>query len=85
LIFARRKPRLGSTARPPMAVWGPAALVGAAMTLPLVYLVLRGLEKGWAEVFEVVLREGHVIRVPGSFDAAALRRLIAALDGAHEC
>lgn len=31
-------------------------------------------------VFEVVLRTGHVLRVAPSFDAAALRRLIAVLE-----
>ncbi len=36
-------------------MWIPAALVAAAMLLPLVYLVLRALEDGWPEVAKVVL------------------------------
>jgi iron(III) transport system permease protein len=44
-----------SRRRPPVLVWGPAALVTAAMFLPLAYLVVRSLEGGWAEVAEVVL------------------------------
>ena len=31
--------------------------------------------------FEVELASGHVIRVPADFDGAALRRLVAALEG----
>jgi iron(III) transport system permease protein len=60
LIAAGRKPRSGTSTRsprPPAAVWVPALLVAAAMTLPLVYLVLRSLENGWGELLEVVLRE----------------------------
>lgn len=34
-----------------------------------------------AAPFEVVLRCGHTLRVPAGFDAAALRRLLAALEG----
>jgi iron(III) transport system permease protein len=44
-----------SRRRPPVLVWGPAALVTAAMFLPLAYLVVRSLEGGWAEFAEVVL------------------------------
>ena len=40
--------------RPPALVAVPAALVAAAMVLPLAYLVLRASEAGWAEVAEVV-------------------------------
>jgi hypothetical protein len=32
-------------------------------------------------VFEIHLRSGHVVRVSGFFDAAALRRLVLALEG----
>ncbi len=57
MIATGNKPRLLRTAaRPPAAVWVPAALVAAAMALPLVYLILRSLENGWTEVFEVALR-----------------------------
>jgi hypothetical protein len=31
--------------------------------------------------FEVLLRSGHHLRVPANFDAAALARLVAALEG----
>lgn len=41
--------------RPPSLVWVPAALVAAAMLLPLAYLVLRSSEGGWAGVSEVLL------------------------------
>ena len=60
MIAASRKPRPGTgtrSLRPPAAVWVPALLVAAAMTLPLVYLVLRSLENGWGELFEVALRD----------------------------
>lgn len=59
LTTVGRKPRSGTGARsrwPPPAIWIPALLVAAAMTLPLVYLVLRSLENGWGEFFEVALR-----------------------------
>jgi iron(III) transport system permease protein len=36
-------------------VWGPAALITAAMVLPLAYLVVRSLEEGWANLAEVAL------------------------------
>jgi iron(III) transport system permease protein len=60
LIATGRKPRSGTGARsprPPVALWVPALLVAAAMTLPLVYLVLRSLENGWGEFLEVALRD----------------------------
>ncbi len=44
MIATGRKPRSGTGARsprPPAALWVPALLVAAAMTLPLFYLVLR--------------------------------------------
>ncbi|MEJ7819869.1 MAG: iron ABC transporter permease [Rubrobacteraceae bacterium] len=44
-----------SGGRPPSLVWVPAALVAAAMLLPLAYLVLRSSEGGWAGVSEVLL------------------------------
>jgi iron(III) transport system permease protein len=56
LIATGNKPRLRTAVRPPAAVWVPAALVAAAMALPLVYLILRSLEAGPSEVFEVALR-----------------------------
>ncbi len=40
--------------RPPALLALPAALVAAAMVLPLLYLVLRASEAGWAEISEVV-------------------------------
>lgn len=64
MISAGRKLRSRASARssrrslrPPATVWVPALLVAAAMTLPLVYLVLRSLENGWGELFEVALRD----------------------------
>ncbi len=56
MISAGEKLRPRAGTRPPVAVWVSAALVAAAMTLPLVYLALRALENGWVEVFEVALR-----------------------------
>jgi iron(III) transport system permease protein len=41
--------------RPPLLLWAPAAVVVAAMLLPLVYLVVRSLEGGLEGVAEVVL------------------------------
>ncbi len=38
-----------------MIVWLPAAAVGAAMVLPLVYLAVRASEAGWEEVSDTVL------------------------------
>lgn len=48
--------RIGNAARsrPPALVWVPAVVVAAAMLLPLIYLVLRSSEGGWAEVAETV-------------------------------
>ena len=60
MISATRNPRPKAGARsprPPAAVWVPALLVAGAMTLPLVYLVLRSLENGWGEFLEVALRD----------------------------
>ena len=60
MIAAGRKHRSETGARsprPPAAVWIPALLVAAAMTLPLFYLVLRSLENGLGELLEVMLRE----------------------------
>ncbi len=43
---------------------------------------LHGVER---ERFEVVLPSGRVVRVPESFDAGALRRLLAVVDEARAC
>ncbi|HEX4992554.1 MAG TPA: ABC transporter permease subunit, partial [Rubrobacteraceae bacterium] len=43
-----------SRRRPPAVIWVPAALVAAAMLLPLAYLFVRSLEDGWTEVYEVL-------------------------------
>ena len=45
----------GRRAGPPAILWAPAALVGAAMALPLVYLIIRGLGGG-AEFWELLFR-----------------------------
>ena len=57
MIAAGRKLRLSTSSRPPATVWVPALLVAAAMLLPLVYLLLRSLQSGWGEFFEVMLRD----------------------------
>ena len=44
----------GGRSVPPAAIWVPALLVGAALTLPLVYLVVRTFDAGgdvWALLF----------------------------------
>jgi iron(III) transport system permease protein len=38
-------------------VWLPAALVAAAMVLPLAYLILRAVEGGWEDALEIALRD----------------------------
>ena len=43
---------------------------------------LRGVGR---ERFEVVMPSGRVVRVPESFDAGALRRLLAVVDEARAC
>ena len=53
---------------------------GAAISFEEVKLPRATIEGGGT--FEVVLRSGLVVRVASSFDAAALRRLIAALENA---
>jgi iron(III) transport system permease protein len=53
-----------SRRRPPALVWVPAAVVAAALFLPLVYLVVRSLEEGWAEFAEVLL-DGETLAVLG--------------------
>ena len=45
----------GQRARPPAAIWAPAAIVGMGMFIPLAYLVLRTLGAG-AEVLDLLLR-----------------------------
>ena len=37
------------------------------------------------ERFEVVLPSGRIVRVPESFDAGALRRLLDEVDGVRAC
>ena len=37
------------------------------------------------ERFEIVLPSGRVVRVPESFDASALRRLLVVVDEARAC
>ena len=54
-IGGKLRPR--TSARPPAVIWVPAALVTAAMALPIAYLFLRALENGWVEIFEVALRD----------------------------
>jgi len=80
LISAREKPRRETklqraprrTLGPPAAVWVPALLVGAAMTLPLAYLVLRAFESGWAEVLGIALRDKTLAVLLRSVALAAL-------------
>lgn len=75
MIAAGKKPGSGTSARsarPPAAVWLPALLVTAAMTLPLLYLVLRSLENGWAEFLEVALRERTLVVLARSVALAAV-------------
>ncbi|CAN5146282.1 iron ABC transporter permease [soil metagenome] len=80
MISAREKPRPGTklqraprrSPRPPAVVWVPALLVGAAMILPLAYLVLRAFESGWTEVLGVALRDKTLAVLLGSVALAAL-------------
>lgn len=54
-------------------------------------VVLRGTGEGALaaeasrEHFEIVLPAGHIVRVPESFDASALRRLLAVVEEARPC
>lgn len=74
MIAAGRKPRSRTSARlrPPVAVWLPALLVAAAMSLPLVYLVFRALENGPSEVVEVAFRGKTLAVLARSFALAAI-------------
>jgi iron(III) transport system permease protein len=75
LIDAGKKPGPMAGARstwPPTAVWVPALLVGAAMSLPLVYLILRSLENGWGEFVEVALRDKTLAVLARSVALAAV-------------
>ena len=56
--------RLRGGRRPPLLLWVPAAVVVAAMLLPLAYLVARSLEGGPEGVAEVVL-DGETLVVLG--------------------
>jgi hypothetical protein len=60
-----------------------------AITTPTEFeeVVLRSsrAEGNNGERFEIVLCTGHVVRVPSSFDPAALRRLLEVLEKAREC
>ena len=53
--FLSYRARLGRSGWPPAIVWIPAALVAAAMVLPLAYLVLRTLGAG-TEAWELLFR-----------------------------
>ena len=46
----------GGRGVPPAAIWVPALLVGAALLLPLVYLVVRTFDGG-TEVFDLLFRQ----------------------------
>ena len=74
MIAAGRKPRSRTRARlrPPVAVWLPALLVAAAMSLPLVYLVFRALDNGPSEVVEVAFRGKTLAVLARSFALAAI-------------
>ncbi|MEJ7870943.1 MAG: iron ABC transporter permease, partial [Rubrobacteraceae bacterium] len=69
---ASEKPRRGKGGRPPLVVLVPALLVAAAMALPLAYLVLRSLENGWGEFFEVALRGKTLTVLLGSVALATV-------------
>jgi transposase-like protein len=58
------------------------AVVRSAPVSPLVDAAAAYVER---ERFEVVLRSGRVVRVAESFDASALRRLLAVVDEAGPC
>ncbi|MDQ4106946.1 MAG: iron ABC transporter permease, partial [Actinomycetota bacterium] len=60
--MAQRLRGASSGKRPPARLWVPAGAVAAIMLLPLVYLVLRSLEGGWTEFFEIVV-EGRTMAV----------------------
>ena len=67
--------RRASVARPPAVLWIPAALVGAAVLLPVVYLTLRTLGVG-SEVWDLLFRP----RILGILVRSGL--LVAAVTGA---
>ncbi len=76
MLFAREKLRrdtkLQRAPRPPAVVWIPALLVGAAMALPLAYLLLRAFESGWTQILSVALRDKTLSVLLGSVALAAL-------------
>jgi transposase-like protein len=53
-------------------------------TAPLL-LDTDGAADGAAERFEIVLTSGRVVRVPASFEASALRRLLGVVDEVGAC
>ena len=50
-----------------------------------VFVPLHVLPAAAATPFEVVLRQGRVVRVPAGFDAATLRQLLAILEEEPSC
>ena len=50
------KPLVGGRSAPPAVIWAPAVLVGAALLLPLVYLVVRTFDAG-GDVWDLLFRQ----------------------------
>ena len=70
---AQPRPKRGARSpRAPAIVLVSALLVAAAMALPLAYLVLRSLENGWGEFFEVALRWKTLLVLAKSVALAAV-------------
>ena len=97
-MLARRLPRWSARAspsgssRPSMGLIrsgsgrGVAGLPEATVRLPRADCsAFRMRRRRWGDAFEVVLGSGTVVRVPPSFDSAALVRLLEALAQARAC
>jgi hypothetical protein len=76
--LTRWRRRLATTGSPTFEEVLPSSLALATVESD----ALRGVGR---ERFEVVLPSGRVVRVPESFDAGALRRLLAVVDEARAC
>jgi len=63
----------------------PAGGDGAKTQASPAFVPLRVISTPAGAAFEVVLRDGCIVRVPAGFDPATLRQLLAVLKGERSC
>ena len=63
----------------------PRARAGAKTPASAAFVPLRVISTPVGTAFEVVLRDGCIVRVPAGFDPATLRQLLVVLEGERPC